>query len=180
MKKLLIVLLVSVYSVMSFAQEKDVTKFLGIPVDGTKSEMIAKLKAKGFVSSSHDKEVLEGEFNGNDVRIYVATNNRKVWRIGLADKNTIGETDIRIRFNNLCRQFMNNDKYYALSDDQTIPDDEDISYNMNVKNKRYDAYFFQNRNYNKLVWFMISEFAGEYYIYMFYENKFNEANGEDL
>ena len=179
MKKLLIVLLVSVYSVMSFAQEKDVTKFLGIPVDGTKSEMIAKLEAKGFVSS-YFKESLNGEFNGYDVYVSVITNNRKVWRIGLADKKRIGETGIRIRFNNLCRQFMNNDKYYALSDDQTIPDDEDISYNMTVKNKRYEAYFYQNGDYNKPVWFMIHGYDDQYCIIMFYDNKFNEANGEDL
>lgn len=33
--------------VYAFAQ-KDVTQFLGIPVDGTKTEMVQKLKAKGF------------------------------------------------------------------------------------------------------------------------------------
>ena len=31
-------------AITTFAQEKDVTKFLGIPVDGKKAEMIAKLK----------------------------------------------------------------------------------------------------------------------------------------
>ena len=30
------------------------------------------------------------------------------------------------------------------------------------------------------VWFSISKFRGEYYITMFYDNKYNEANGEDL
>lgn len=33
---------------------------------------------------------------------------------------------------------------------------------------------------NKQVWFMISEFQGEYYISMYYDNLYNEANGEDL
>lgn len=32
----------------------------------------------------------------------------------------------------------------------------------------------------KVVWFMISEFKGEYYISMYYDNKYNQANGEDL
>ena len=59
------------------AQEKDVTKFLGIPVDGAKSDMIQKLKEKGFVPSSY-KDMLEGEFNGTDVYISVVTNNNKV------------------------------------------------------------------------------------------------------
>ncbi len=79
-------------------EEKDVTKFLGIPVDGYKPAMIEKLKAKGFTSTTWDKDVLEGEFNGADVQVSIATNNNKVWRIMLADKNNRGETDIKIRF----------------------------------------------------------------------------------
>ena len=34
--------------------------------------------------------------------------------------------------------------------------------------------------YNKSVWFMIAERAGKYYICMYYDNKYNEADGEDL
>lgn len=46
MKNVLATLLL-IFSVSLYAQ-KDVTQFLGIPVDGSKSEMIKKLKAKGF------------------------------------------------------------------------------------------------------------------------------------
>ena len=35
-------------SAIVFAQPKSVTKFLGIPVDGSKAEMIQKLKDKGY------------------------------------------------------------------------------------------------------------------------------------
>ena len=46
----------------------------------------------------------------------------------LADKNTLDETGIKIRFNKLCRQFENNKKYEPMTDkEQTIPDDEDLS-----------------------------------------------------
>ena len=77
------------------------TKFLGIPVDGYKPAMIEKLKAKGFTSTTWDKDALEGEFNGTEVLLSIATNNNKVWRIMLADKINQGETDIKIRFNKL-------------------------------------------------------------------------------
>lgn len=33
---------------------------------------------------------------------------------------------------------------------------------------------------NKPVWFTISDFRGEYYITMFYDNEYNRAQGEDL
>ena len=109
--------------------QKSVTEFLGIPVDGTKSEMIRKLKAKGFESTSYDKDVLEGEFNGRGVYVFVMTNNNEVYRIALSDKDNIDEANIKIRFNNLCSQFEDNPKYLKV-DDQTIPEGEDISYEM--------------------------------------------------
>ena len=182
------------------AQQKDVTKFLGIPVDGTKSEMIAKLKAKGFKSSNIVDGALEGEFNGRDVYISVQTNNRKVSRIIVSDIADCDDAQIRIQFNNLCGQFMNNGKYLMFGN-QEIPEGEIIRHEMNLRNKVYEADFYQKpidetgriltesdlpkeeyqqRYENKLVWFTISEFRGEYHIVMYYENRYNMANGEDL
>lgn len=54
----------------------------------------------------------------------------------------MNETDIKIRFNLLCNQFKDKGKYLFL-DDYTIPKDEDISYEMTVRNKRYEAVFYQ-------------------------------------
>ena len=143
MKKILLFLVLCFISIFSMAQT-DVTKFLGIPVDGSKSEMIRKLKTKGFKQSPVDKDVLTGKFNGMDVYVHIATNNDKVCRIAVYDKNTMNETDIRIRFNALCEQFKNNSKYCSLSEeDPKIKEDEDISYEMSVHNKRYEADFYQ-------------------------------------
>ena len=108
-----------------------------------------------------------------------------------------------------------------------LNENENISYNMNIKNKRYEAAYYQkpeqmdtvainnilkNKLYSKYteeqiknpteemkveifresliamlevvskksVWFTISEFQGKYYISMFYDNVYNQANGEDL
>ena len=143
MKKILTLAAVLMTTIALFAQEKkDVTKFLGIPVDGYKSEMISKLKAKGFTSTSRDKNILEGEFNGKDVELHVVTNNNKVYRIYLEDKNHVSESDIRIRFNNLLNQFENNSKYIGDSN-KPISEDEDLDYEIRVKDKRYEAIFYQ-------------------------------------
>ena len=108
--------------------QKDVTKFLGIPVDGFKSEMKQKLISKGFTPKKVGaNEFLEGEFNGTDVHVYIVTNNNKVYRIMLCDANTQNEADIEVRFNNLVKQFENNKRYAALSD-FAIDDTENISY----------------------------------------------------
>ena len=117
--------------------------------------------------------------------------------------------------------------------DYTLSESEDISYEMLVHKKRYEASYFQApdpssidtlaiqnrvkeallREYTqeeidnptdkqrekmqnifsreaadivfemmekKLVWFMISENYGQYYITMFYDNEYNHSDGEDL
>ena len=210
-----------------FAQG-DVTKFLGIPVDGYKSEMIQKLKAKGYQYSAA-QECFTGEFNGRDVNIFIGTNNNKVYRIMVADANYVSEGDIKIRFNTLCRQFEKNDRYIKPSlEDYTISENEDISYEMAVHNKRYQAAYYQvnqkqdsaalaaelseyvKKKYgsdeeianmsdddkismvadlmvysiekysDNSVWFMISEHYGRYGILIFYDNKKNQADGEEL
>ena len=146
MKKFLcaIIALLCAATMQAQEEEKDVTKFLGIPVDGYKPAMIKKLKAKGFTRSTWDKDALEGEFNGTDVNVYIVTNNKKVWRIALIDKYTRDKREIKTRFNRLCEQFKNNPKYNdAFRGKQTIPDDEDLGYEIAVNNKCYKAYYYQ-------------------------------------
>ena len=145
MKKLIIfpLLFVAVFA----SAQIEVTKFLGIPVDGNKQQMIQKIKKKGYLyNSNYDR--LEGEFNGRDVFIYVVTNNNKVYRILVEDAVYSSEGDIKIRFNTLLRQFENNNqKYFSMStEDGELSESEDISYEMTVNNKRYEAAFIQTNN----------------------------------
>lgn len=227
MKRLLTLSMLFICVTTLFAQN-DVTKFLGIPVDGSKSEMIQKLKAKGFQYDS-ELDCLKGEFNGRDSYISVVTNNDKVYRIMVRDAMASDETNIRIRFNTLCRQFENNKKYQSVSSESyIIPEDEDIAYNISIKNKRYQASYFQvpeggidsttiaqeaqtfiyskysqeqlssfteeqgqelmadflqymtDKLDKKSVWFMIAEQFGDYNLLLYYDNGYNQANGEDL
>ncbi|WP_278673262.1 hypothetical protein [Alistipes indistinctus] len=141
MNKLLTLALVFMCSMPLHAQN-DVTRFLGIPVEGSKSEIIRQLKAKGYRNLSHDSDILTGEFNGRNVNISVVTNNNKVYRIMVVDAAGSDEKSIQILFNTLCRQFGSNSRYLSLGD-QTISDDEDISYEMTVHKKRYEAIFYQ-------------------------------------
>ena len=242
MKKILILAMTVILSSGAFAQ-REVTKFLGIPVDGTKQSMIQKLKAKGF-TYDQQKDRLYGEFNGAEVSISVQTNGNKVWRIAITDEIGRNENQIRIRFNNLVNQFENNNKYMPYKDSQTLSDNEDISLEISANDKQYAAIFYQyskdapefsdiltlQKEYGeryakelkeylsqfteeqlenpteemmenskkilyqsvqsvmtmndliskKVVWFTIGGAYGKYYITMFYENGYNEADGSDL
>lgn len=147
MKKIvLFILLMLPVAVMA---QKDVTTFLGIPVDGTKSSMTQSLKNKGFVYKS--KDFLTGEFNGNKVNVQIFTNNGKVWRLAISDAFSLNETDIKIRFNKLVSQFSENPKYIAANLDANsfmIQDDEQIMLDMGIYHKRYEASFYQKPDYS--------------------------------
>ena len=197
MRKFLTLLAMIAISASVFAQ-KEVTKFMGIPVDGSPTEMIKKLKAKGFKTDEDfmqaikqglvdwdGPEMLIGRFNGTKVRVFLGVEQNKVWRIFLSDKDSRDETQIKRRFNTLVRQFENNDKYVPLSDEQTIADDEDISYQMTVNKKQYQAGFVQKGedgtvDEKRFVWFKISQYPDGYAITMFYDNEYNQADGSDL
>lgn len=73
--------------------QNDITKFLGIPIDGSKQEMIQKIKAKGFKWNVLN-DCLEVEFNGRDVYVSVVTNNNKVYRIFIIDKYGTSESNM--------------------------------------------------------------------------------------
>lgn len=176
-KKIVLLLSFVIIAIEGFAQ--NTIKFLGVPIDGTKKEMIANLKAKGYEYDSYS-DVLVGEFNGTDVNISVQTVNNRVWRIAIIDTNENDETNTKIRFNRLFDQFSNNKKYVLLNG-ETLTDEDDISYEMTVHKKRYEASFtFADKSVNGLVWYMIAEQFGRYRIAMFYENLDNAANGDDL
>ena len=108
MKRYILVLALALAYISAFSQ--NTIKFLGIPIEGTKKEMIAKLQSKGYEYNSYSDE-LRGEFNGEDVAISVQTVNNRVWRLAIVDITGRDEADIKIRFNTLYEQFLNNAKY---------------------------------------------------------------------
>lgn len=235
MKKILTVI-VLLMLVGTMQAQRQVTKFLGIPVDGTKAEMTSKLIAKGFtLKAIGNTEFLEGEFNGAKVHLYIITHNNKVWRIMLCDAIPTDEDNIKIRYNTLIRQFEANNKYETII---AVPIDESVRLlnAMMEDHKIFEAAFNQKEStvtkdgeasdndthteitrtvtatrilgpsikerkeidnatlsigsealkkiiqnqYQSPVWFRIVEGFGNYYITMYYDNKYNEANGEDL
>ena len=177
MKKILLAVLLINLAFAGFAQ--NTIKFLGIPIEGTKKEMISKLQAKGYEYDSYN-DCLTGEFNGSNVNIYVQTVNNQVWRLCIVDNWSSDETDIKIRYNRLFKQFSNNGKYISVGEGK-LTDKDDILYEMNVNKKSFQAVFRPiDKSINGVVWYTIAERQGEFRIGMFYENLDNAANGEDL
>ena len=160
-------------------EKKDVTKFMGIPVDGTKSEMIQKLEQKGFRVVSDN--LLEGEFNG-DVMLLIDTYKGKVSNVVviMGDVTGYNESLAKIAFNSLSQQFERSLKYVTFKS-HLIEEDEDISYEMLVNSKRYMNVYLQNGDRMKpvIIGIMIREFS-KYNTVIVYSNPYNAPNGEDL
>jgi hypothetical protein len=138
---------------ISYAQN-DVTKFMGIPVDGTKKEMIKQLKSKRFKLVNKRLGVLEGDFNGNTSQVYIMTNRNKVNCITVCDKySSTNEKSVISRFNRIVKQFCENENYKipfgCTIEDFLIPDSEhQLWYNIKYNDKVYSAYFIQCADYD--------------------------------
>ena len=139
MKRILFIALLSLFSLSVFCQNKGTLKFLGIPIDGTEAQFVSKLKSKGFTYNSIYKNY-EGQFNGKDVDVFIHTNHNLVDRVYVAFPYT-SEAGIRVEFNRLLSQFEETGKYMSFGMNEEIPADEDISYEISVHNKRYQASF---------------------------------------
>lgn len=180
MKKILITLLLVLICNVSFAQNSNVTQFMGIDVDGTKTEMIQKLKQKGFVYDAQGG-YFTGDFNGySGALIAIHTNKNKVDRIFVTNLyTTTNEATIIRSFNNLLEQFKSSSKY-TLNYGEKIDDSERIGIQMSLYNKVYECVFYQDDNKMKSVWFRLFRNYNDYCIGIFYDNEYNKSHGEDL
>lgn len=181
MKKLLTLILLLIASVEMYAQN-NITTFLGIPVDGTKSSMIQQLQQKGFIYNQK-KDMLEGEFNGEDVFIEIKTQKGKVYAIAVIYHRSHDAKVVKMTYEQLCIQLQNNPKYMVLSED-SLPESKDLDYEMTINKRLYSSCYIQNPQFNesdknRLV--MVSLIRTiDYTIGITYINVLNMANGEDL
>lgn len=183
MKKTLILFAAIVLSVALNAQ-KEVITFMGIPVDGTKEEMIGKLQEKGFVLS-RSGEVLKGEYKGEPVSIEIQMHADKVWRLAVSDAASLDGSFIKRRFNDLVRRLENDNNYIPHKTNQTISENEDVLNGVALYNEIYDAAFFQKGSDQRtaiyrLVWLTVDGKSGPYKITIYFENGYNDPDYEDL
>lgn len=133
-----IILIFAAWSLFAQKSTDNTLRFLGIPVDGTEQQMISSLREKGFRYNSA-LGYLSGQFNGENVEVYIHTNHDLVDRVYVSFPSTSSESDIRNKFNRLISQFDNNNKYIFFIGNDPIPIDEDISYEISVHDKQYQA-----------------------------------------
>ena len=165
-----------------------IVKFLGHPVDGSKSKMEAHLRNKGFIQDSYS-DFWEGDFNGSNVDIYINTYKNKVNSIIVLFPER-GKVAIINEYNNLLRQFKDNSKYSEMEPytNTEIPKNENILYEMSINDKAYEATFFLEEEmetmcpyfYNNVEFKIFQEDNEKYRIVLYYNHFRNFPKGEDL
>ena len=82
-------------------------------------------------------------------------------------------------------QFNQNRKYYPAIDNAPLDDDINLMLEMTLYKKQIQATYYQQGDGDytrRVVWFMIAEspISSYYQIVIYYENRNNMVNGEDL
>lgn len=121
------------------AQNDGIIKFVGIPVDGSKSEMISKLKQKGF-TYDYEYDLFKGKFDGEFITGKIETYNDKVYNIRfMHDVHGFNKSVVINKFNSFVLRYDINEKYISNIkfdktmngvDDYKIDVYEDIGYEM--------------------------------------------------
>ena len=139
MKNFLIVLIL-LFAATAPAQE--VIDFMGIPIDGTKADVLAKLKEKGF-RETDNPNTLEGMLDDIPVEAIVLENTRvNVYGIELRHEMGCDEAEAIERYNSLLLKFRNDPKYND-GFSELIPEGEPIAQRLRSDTNVYTAYFTQ-------------------------------------
>lgn len=195
-KVLLIFLLVFGYCSDVFSQ----IKFMGIPIDGPKNEMIAKLEKKGFTPHSWVKEYealekqdttikaeqrlryndeaywMEGFFDGKKSLIIINSYYGNVYRILLAFDDAISDKfSAFLTFNNYADKLQK--KYYS---DKNYYNPLDYSDVIELDEKRFNLFIDEENQGGVMLMMTYPSSNHEYHILLEYINVANSPHGEDL
>ena len=193
---------------LSLNAQDNVMKFMGIPIDGTKSEMISKLENKGFapeqveidlenaqnevlrlggeISDGRVRErdgeyFMHGYFDGKRSKVIISSYNNKVYQIMVVIEDAYNELNGKIQFNLYVEQL--NKKYTNPIDyDFSIDLERDLSapYDNNIRAFFTAAYDEQDKPHGMVSLEMSHPRYKEFYIAFSYYNADNMPNGDDL
>lgn len=206
MRKLVFTLLMVL--TLSLSAQDNVMKFMGIPIDGSKSEMIDKLQEKGFapeqvlidLENAQDEVVrqggeipegrirerdgeyfMNGYFDGKRSKVIISSYNNKVYQIMVVIEDPYNELNGKVQYNLYVEQL--NKKYTNSIDyDFSIDLDRDLSapFENNIRAFFTAAYDEHDRPHGMVSLELSHPRYKDFYIAIRYYNADNMPNGDDL
>ena len=142
MKRLFFIFFAAIMTVCVLAETYP-TKFLGIPIDGSKQEMIRKIQGKGFLYNKQ-LDCFTGVFIGEKVVVSLRTYEGKVCQVMVSSLQSYSEKQIKDKFNNLMKQFNEHPNYISAPLEQAYIDKKErVSREISQNGKKYAAYYMQ-------------------------------------
>ena len=185
------------------AQENGVFKFMGIPIDGPKSEMISKLEEKGFapedvfidveraendvlnaggeinggtIRENDELYGMKGQFDGRDCTLMILSYHRKVYKIVVAIKDSYKKKlEAFFLFNDYAEKLQK--KYYS---ENNLYKPLDYSGELELDADYFNMFFDSQRMGGVVLHITYPSANMEYHIVLEYVNADNMPNGEDL
>lgn len=143
MKRILLTVIATITLTATALAGINTPRFLGIPVDGPKTEMIKKLVDKGY-KYNEKEDYLTGFYFGSPVYIFVQTVQDQVSRVIVYDIKEHDEHEIKDRFNMVYDKFDSSTRYATPQQaGARISDREKLAYEMRQHKKFYKAVFNQ-------------------------------------
>lgn len=168
MKKTLIAIALLFAVATVFAQTGETIKFLGIPIDGPYQEFTKELTRKGWKAEPGQR--FNGTINGSDRIATVSFHKGKVDRVMVEYAEAVTEKEAIDNFNAKLLEH-NENASYIYEYGEIIPGETRLGYDMEVRNKVFDASFFVKGTDNKgRIWFRIEQMGGGYRVVTYYDN----------
>ena len=189
------------------AQNDNVMKFMGIPVDGTKSEMINKFQEKGFapdqvlidlenaqnevirqggeipegrIRERDGEYFMHGYFDGKDSKVIVVSYNNKVYLVMVVIDSPYTELNAKIQFNLYVEQLSKKYKLFYNFGEDIIDEDMTMPFDNLIKAIFTTAYDESDKPHGMITLEMSHPRYKEFYLAFRYYNMDNFPNGEDL
>lgn len=206
MRKIAFALLM--FLTLSLKAQDNVMKFMGIPIDGSKSEMIDKLQRKGFAPEQVEVDLenaqnevvrlggeipegkvrerdgnyfMHGYFDGKSCKLIIVSYNNIVYQIMVAFESSYKELDAKVQFNTYVDQL---GKKYTNPTKYDFSIDLDSDLSMPFENNIHAFFTAVYDEFDKPHGMVSMEMSHprykEYYILLRYYNIDNWPNGEDL
>lgn len=201
MKKLTFTLLMLL--TLSLSAQDNVMKFMGIPIDGPKSEMISKLEEKGFAPEQIEIDLenaennvikyggeinegrvrerdgeyfMHGYFDGARCKLIIMSYKSKVYKIVVAFEDSYkNKLNAFMAFNNYAERL--NNKYY---DESNFYKPLDYSGELRLDADYFNMFIDKQKKGGVTLHITYPEVNMEYHIIIEYLNVVNMPNGEDL
>jgi len=168
MKKIALSLLLLLAVTTVFAQTNETIKFLGIPIDGSYQEFTKELTRKGWKAEPGQRFM--GTINGMPRIATVSFYKRNVDRVMVEYDKAVSEQQAIEDFNTKLLTYRS-DNRYVYEHGENVSKETRLGYDMEVRNKVYDASFFVKDTDNKgKVWFRIEQLGSGYQVVTYYDN----------